>query len=98
MESLPQYAVARVIQQPEGILFTEALEAGPLLVVVVGEKVARSLHQERPFALLHFFKAHVSRMAGQPGDAVGGNPSCFHQLLQADQQRIAGEGGKSGVG
>src|ERR1700722_8196931 len=34
-ESLPQHDVARVIQQPKGILFPKALEADPLLIVVV---------------------------------------------------------------
>src|ERR1700683_189644 len=98
MEPVAQNAVAGVVEQPEGVLFTEALEADPLLLVVVREKGSRGLHQERPFAPLHFFKAHVSRMARQPGDAVGGNPSCFYQLFQADEQGVAGEGRKSGVG
>ncbi len=69
-ESLPQNTVASVIRQPEGILFTEALEAGPLLVVVVGQKVTRGLEQKRPLTLFHFFKVHVSSMARKPGDAV----------------------------
>ena len=98
MESVAQDTVAGVIQQPEGVLFTKALKADPLLVVMVREKVSRGLHQERPFALLHFFKVHISMMAGQPGDAVARNPPGFYQLLQANEQRVAGEGGKGGVG
>ena len=88
MESLPQDAVARVIQQPEGILLTKALEADPLLVVVVREKVFCGLHQQRPLTLLYFLKTHVSALARQPGDAVGRDPAGFYQLLQTDQQGL----------
>ncbi len=72
MEFVPQYAVASAIRQPESIFFAKALEAGPLLVIMVGKKVARGLQQQRPFALFHFFKAHVSMMAGQSGDSLAG--------------------------
>jgi hypothetical protein len=64
----------------------------------MGKEVARSLQQQRPFALFHFFKVHVSMMARQPGDLLRGEPARFHQLFQADQQRIAGKGRKRGVG
>ena len=69
-----------------------------LLLVVVGKKVSRGLQEERPFTLLDFFKVHVSKMARQTGDAVWRNPSGLHQLLQTDEKRVAGEGGKGGVG
>ena len=92
MESMPQDAVAGVIQQPEGVPFTEALETDPLLVVVVGEEVSRCFYQERPFALLHFFKVHISMVAWQPGDAVARNPPGIYQLLQTNEQRIASKG------
>ena len=95
---MPQYTVASVIGEPESILFTEALKAGPLLVVVMGQEVTRGLDQKRPLTLFHFFKAHVSSMPREPGDAVRTKPSYFYQLLQADEQRITGEGGKGRVG
>src|ERR1700722_7780226 len=55
-KSLVQDTVAGVVRQPEGVLFPEALEPGPLLIVVMGEEITRSLQQQRPFALFHFVK------------------------------------------
>ena len=92
-----QHVEHGVIGQPGDVVLAKLLEAGALVVWRTIEKIPCGFLDQRQLQTGCAFEVGRPVMARQPGDALPCDQAVLRETFQADEQRIACEGGECGV-